>query len=244
MMSRALHVPGAERDLCGHTVAQRSAVIELPGGVPLPPLHHALSLEATCTTTPATRPVALLVADVAGHGASAAMLTGVVKSAFRAFQAGGYEPSLIAQHVWTDVAAFSPDRFVTLVAAVIAPRDGQLTYVNAGHPAGLLWSANRHATRLLSTGPLVSAALRGLRWDQRTISIAEGDHLLLYTDGVSDALAGDHGIGEDRICEVVHQHAYGGASLLDAILADVARHQVHHVHRDDLTLLTARINSF
>jgi serine phosphatase RsbU (regulator of sigma subunit) len=44
-----------------------------------------------------------------------------------------------------------------------------------------------------------------LRWDQRTISIAEGDHLLLYTDGVSDALAGDHGIGEDRICEVVHQ---------------------------------------
>jgi sigma-B regulation protein RsbU (phosphoserine phosphatase) len=61
--------------------------------------------------------VALLVADVAGHGTSAAMLTGLVKSAFHASQPGGYEPGLVAQRVWTDLAAFSPDRFVTLVAA-------------------------------------------------------------------------------------------------------------------------------
>jgi sigma-B regulation protein RsbU (phosphoserine phosphatase) len=187
--------------------------------------------------------VALLVADVAGHGASAAMLTALVKSAFRASAANGYDPSVVVQRVWTDLGAFSLDRFVTLIAAVIAPRDGQLAYVNAGHPPGLLWGAHRHPRWLESTGPLVSAALRGLRWERRTLSIADGDQLLLYTDGVSDALADDHGISEEQICDAIQRHAEGGVQLLDAILADVDRHQVHDAHRDDLTLLTARIGA-
>ena len=78
--------------------------------------------------------MALLVADVMGHGVSAAMLTGVVKSAFRASDAHGYEPLAVVERLWNNMAAFGPEKFVTLIAAVLSIEEGRLRYVNAGHP--------------------------------------------------------------------------------------------------------------
>ncbi len=86
---------------------------------------------------------ALLIADVSGHGVSAAMLTGIVKSAFHASHVDGFEPLAVVQRVSTGLAAFSPERFVTLVAALIAPDERQLRYVNAGHPPIVLWGRTR-----------------------------------------------------------------------------------------------------
>ena len=168
------------------------------------------------------------------------MLTGIVKSAFRASHVDRYDPLSVVDRVWNGVAAFGAERFITLVAAVIAPEDGRLTYVNAGHPAGLVWNGGG-VKRLDSTGPLVSSAFPSARWERLDERFAEGDQLLLYTDGISEALAGDTDVGEDRMRATIAQHALGGASLLEAILADVDRHRGAHPHRDDLTLVTARV---
>ena len=62
---------------------------------------------------------ALIVADVVGHGVSAAMLTGVVKSAFRASDGDNYDPSAVVQRVRRNLAPFGPERFVTMIAAVV-----------------------------------------------------------------------------------------------------------------------------
>ena len=185
------------------------------------------------------RRTALIIADVVGHGVSAAMLTGVVKSAFRASDVDGYEPAVVVRRVWRSLAAFGPDRFVTLVAAVVAPDEGCLSYVNAGHPTGLLWGEDRRLERLTSTGPLVSPALEGT-WDQRSVPLTVGDRLLLYTDGISDALAGDDDSGEEAMVAAVIEHAGGGAPLLDAILTRVRGRLGGRPQPDDLTLLTAK----
>src|SRR6185436_13288271 len=74
---------------------------------------------------------ALLIADVSGHGVSAAMLTAIVKSAFHASHVDGFEPLAVVERVSAGLAAFSPERFVTLVAALISPEEGCLRYVNA-----------------------------------------------------------------------------------------------------------------
>jgi sigma-B regulation protein RsbU (phosphoserine phosphatase) len=184
---------------------------------------------------------ALLIADVAGHGASAAMLTGVVKAAFRASHVDGYEPLAVVDRVSSGLAAFTAERFVTLVAALVAPDERRLTFVNAGHPAGLVWRSDRILERLASSGPLVSPAIPSARWNQAAVPIAEGDHVLLYTDGVSEAFITDTELGEDRIRAAITRHANGGASLLDALLADVDRHRGQHPYRDDVTLVTGHV---
>ena len=184
---------------------------------------------------------ALLIADVSGHGVSAAMLTGIVKSAFHASHVDAFEPLAVVQRVSMGLAAFSPDRFVTMVAALISPEERQLRYVNAGHPPVALWGAAREPLWLHSTGPLVSPVLTRSTWEAPVVPIHEGDHLLLYTDGISESLADDHGRAEERFTSIIDRASEGGAPLLDTILADVQKALAGRPQSDDLTLLTARV---
>ena len=71
----------------------------------------------------------------------------------------------------------------------------------------------------------------------------EGDHLLLYTDGVSETLADDDGRAEERFTSIIDRASEGGAPLLDAILADVHQELAGRPQPDDLTLLTATVRS-
>jgi sigma-B regulation protein RsbU (phosphoserine phosphatase) len=145
------------------------------------------------------------------------------------------------QRVWTGLASFSSERFVTLIAALIAPAEGRLRYVNAGHPSIALWGGAREPVWLKSTGPLVSPVLSASRWDVPVVSVDEGDQLLLYTDGVSEVLADTDGCAEARFRNTIERAPAGGASLLDAILAEVQNDLAGLPQPDDLTLLTARV---
>ena len=99
----------------------------------------------------------------------------------------------------------------------------------------------RRAPRWLeSTGPLVSPVLTASTWDAPVVRMDDGDHLLLYTDGVSEALAGDDGRPEERFTSTISRVADGGGALLDAIVADI--HELGgRTQPDDLTLLTASV---
>ena len=184
---------------------------------------------------------ALLIADVSGHGVSAAMLTGVVKSAFHASRVDGYEPQAVVHRVWAGIAAFSAERFVTLFAALAAPDEGRLRFVNAGHPPCILWGEARDPVWLASTGPLVSPALPQARWAVEVVPLGASDQLLLYTDGVSELLADADGCADAQLQTAIERRAQGGAELLDSILAEVHQHLAGCPQPDDLTLLTASV---
>ena len=97
--------------------------------------------------------IALLIADVAGHGASAAMLTGVVKSAFDSSLAEGYDPLRAVERVAAGLRGFEPNKFVTLLCALIDTRRRTLTYVSAGHHPAILWGPSRAAGARSGPGP-------------------------------------------------------------------------------------------
>jgi sigma-B regulation protein RsbU (phosphoserine phosphatase) len=184
---------------------------------------------------------ALLIADVSGHGVSAAMLTGIVKSAFQASHVDAFDPLAVVQRVWTGLAPFSAERFVTLVAAVIAPDERELRYVNAGHPPIVVWGSTREPVWLGSTGPLVSPVIPRFLWQAGVASVEAGDHLLLYTDGVSEVLADADGCAKARLTNTIDRASAAGGSLLDAILAEVQHELSGRPQPDDLTLLTASV---
>ena len=169
------------------------------------------------------------------------MLTGIVKSGFHASHVDGFDPVAVVQRVSMGLAAFSPERFVTLVAALISPGERHLRYVNAGHPPIVLWGPTREPLWLASTGPLVSPVLRESTWEAPVVPMNDGDHLLLYTDGIWEILADEDGRAEERFTTAIHRVSGGGGLLLDTILADV-HHELAGRHQpDDLTLLTASV---
>lgn len=129
---------------------------------------------------------ALLAADVEGHGASAAMLTGIVKTQLRTFAQQEVDPARILEGLDGVLRSFALSRFLTILLVI---DDGvDIRYCGAGHPAGLLRTPNGTVRPLESEGlPLNVALPMPLA---RTTSVAPrqpGSRLFLYTDGFADA---------------------------------------------------------
>ena len=184
---------------------------------------------------------ALLVADVSGHGLSAAMMTSVVKSGFHAARADGYDPLAVTHRIWSSLAPFGFEKFVTIFAALVAPGERRLRYVNAGHPPAIVWSDAGAPMWLRSTGPLISPALAVPTWQVETVPVDTGSRLLLYTDGVTEAFEDDDGGTQRPILAAIDRQSGGGIELLDAILADVYQRLGGRPQPDDVTLMTATV---
>jgi len=186
--------------------------------------------------------VSLLVADVVGHGASAAMMTGIVKSAFHAARVDGFDPLGVIDRVKDGLRAFDESRFITL-CCVRWEVDRRLTYANAGHPPPILRRAGHDLTLLESTGPLISSALAEIPCEKGVVDVEDGDLLLLYTDGITEAQGPSGMFGRERILSLLTQNGFSGPQLLDEMLARVAEFSEGRSLEDDMTLLAAETPS-
>jgi len=183
---------------------------------------------------------AVLIADVSGHGVSAALLTAVVTSAFRSASAKQYEPRYVVQRVVDGIRSFSDRRFVTLIAARIDRKNGELLIVNAGHPAAMLQRGGGEIAQIESTGPMISPAFADADWEQQSLPMRPGDNLLLYTDGVTEARSQQGQFRADRVLDLLANASQGGDALLDAVLDAIRSFASGRPADDDVTLLTAR----
>ena len=182
--------------------------------------------------------IALLVADVVGHGASAAMLTAIVKSSFRSSHPEGYDPLAVVRRVSDSISAFEADRFVTLLVARIA--GDVLEYVSAGHDGGVVVRPGHDVIALTPTGPIVSPVLAFLGWQRRRVECPAGSLVLLYTDGISEASDGAEPFGVERIHAIARRAESGPAGLVETLFRDVDGFVRGRPANDDRTVLAAR----
>ncbi|HEX7878997.1 MAG TPA: SpoIIE family protein phosphatase [Candidatus Eisenbacteria bacterium] len=184
-----------------------------------------------------TTGAALVIADVSGHGVSAAMLTGVVKAGFRAAQVDDFDPVAVVEQVRASLRGFGYDQFITMVAARIT--GDTLEYVSAGHPSTLVRTP-AGLTVLDSTGPIVSPVFPSGSWATTRHAFGPGASLVLYTDGISEARSpADELFGDERVAATVAAFPGNGAPLLDALLNVVRAWSAGRPMADDLTLVTA-----
>jgi len=182
--------------------------------------------------------VTVLIADVVGHGASAAMLTAVVKSAFHKARTEEYHPEAVMHRVCEDMAAFTADQFLTMICARLSRSQQQIEYVNAGHCYGLLRHGDGDLSELIAGGPIVSPCLSGEARPVSTIPCGPNATLLLYTDGVVEAFdEDDQEYGLERLRAVVRGNREGGTHLIQSVYDEVRAHMSGRAPLDDLTML-------
>jgi phosphoserine phosphatase RsbU/P len=178
--------------------------------------------------------VAALVIDVAGHGARAAMLTGMVKLAFHAAAAEAYEPAAVLRQIVDSSRLFPRGLHLTGFALRARPVAGTLEYVNAGHPPALLKRADGTVARLGATTTVVHPALPNVGGRAESVPFVPGDRLLVYSDGLTEARdANEDEYGIDRAARCV---ASSAGALLAAVRADVAAFAAGRPLGDDLVL--------
>lgn len=132
--------------------------------------------------------LALLVTDVSGKGASAAMMTGMLKQAFHAAARDAYAPGTVGHRVFEACRLFPEDRFATAFAARLDPANGWLEYVcTAGHPPAYLRRRNGDLERLEVSAQMLHPAMDAFHFEQRVAEVGPGDLLFAYTDGLYES---------------------------------------------------------
>ncbi|MFE5030790.1 PP2C family protein-serine/threonine phosphatase [Streptomyces sp. NPDC056683] len=191
---------------------------------------------------PTPHGVRLIVGDVRGKGLPAVEIAALVLGVFR--EAAYDEPDLLAvvARIERSLARnLGPDDFVTAIVVGHA-RAGQLEVVNCGHASPLLITASEGVTAVEATRPAPPLGLRVLVDEPPCLEIlpfAEGDQLLLYTDGVIEAR--DRAREFYPLAERVARHVSGDPEhTLSAVHDELLAHVGGRLH-DDAALLLLRM---
>jgi serine phosphatase RsbU (regulator of sigma subunit) len=187
----------------------------------------------------------LLVADVSDKGMGAALVMALSRTLLRtyAYEYHGrpdYVMRVANRRILTDTQS---GLFVSTFYGVVDPYAGTLTYANAGHnPAYLLRNHGSANTEVLTRTGMVLGVLDGVEWEPVTIAMQPGDMLVIYSDGVSDALSeADEFFGEERLRAIVEQHRTQSAQhMLDAVVEAQRRFVGRAPWFDDATLMVLK----
>ncbi len=134
----------------------------------------------------------------------------------------------------------SADMFATLFFGVLDPASGALVYVNAGHELPVVVNPAGIKARLATTGPAVGM-LPDISFDTCEAQIEPGDTVLVFTDGVTDALdPAEDRFGFERLRALLMRPSASAAELLDRVQAGVQAHMASAQQFDDITLLAIR----
>lgn len=177
------------------------------------------------------------VSDVVGHGVSAAMYAGMLRSTLDAARRRSPEPREMIGELLDGIEFFAGAKYATLFYGLLSP-DGRVRYLNAGHPPAL-WQRDGAIEPLPATGFFLSTAFRSRPHAPGEIVMRRGERLLIYTDGASEACApGGEELGGAGLAAGLEE--FRGLSLadtLDALLARIRDHCGGRPLDDDVTLV-------
>jgi len=146
--------------------------------------------------------IALLVGDVAGKGAAAAMMTGMVKQAWRSSAAEGFSPAVALQRIFNTTKLFPDQRHLTALSGRFdAEAETLESIISAGHPPALLLRASGEIEQLEASAEILHPAFPTWHFEQRVTSFETGDRLVAYTDGLLESSRASDGeiFGLDRL---------------------------------------------
>jgi phosphoserine phosphatase RsbU/P len=131
------------------------------------------------------------LADVSGKGIPAALLAANIQALVRSIASVESTPLALAKQINKHLSRYTPsDRFATAVFIVLSRDSGELTYVNAGHNPPIVFSSGS-TTLLEATGPPLGLFVDA-QYETGTGVIRQGGTLLIFTDGLTDSIQGEH----------------------------------------------------
>ena len=187
--------------------------------------------------------IGFVVADVSGKGVPAAIFMAVSRTLIRATGVRGVSPAECISYSNGLLAQESANyMFVTVFYGIYNIATGQVTYTNAGHNPPYLMKADGTILQLPFSSDLVVGAIDDFKYSEETLQLEHGDTLLLYTDGVTEAInSGDEEFGEQRLQAVLAQLTSNSSQdIIERIKACVSDFAGEAEQSDDITLLAIK----
>ncbi|MEJ2719730.1 MAG: SpoIIE family protein phosphatase [bacterium] len=187
-----------------------------------------------------------MVADVIGHGVSAALYTMLLRSLSESLGRLADRPDEFLTAMNRELTKFVVEEgFATAFYGVISVDRHEIVFANAGHPAPLLYGSEDGTLRRLESHELPLGVLGDAGYRSVAIKLRPGDLLLCFTDGVTESVGRDGDLlGEDGLAKILREEIYGsGNGLLSRIYRSVKESCGDISLSDDVTLLSVAIPS-
>jgi sigma-B regulation protein RsbU (phosphoserine phosphatase) len=183
---------------------------------------------------------AIAVGDVVGKGMPAALLTVKLSAEIRMFLRGNPDPARVVEllnHQFDGGGVL--DLYITFLLVILDVKHHRLTIVNAGHPCPLI---RRLDGRLEEVGRTKSGLPLGImgeyRYEACETNLECGETVILYTDGVTDAMnAATDRFGDEAFRRSLLSAGQGAEATGDEVVKTVRRHIADHPQFDDITLV-------
>lgn len=186
----------------------------------------------------------LVMADVSGHGVSAGMFMSSLQTAFHTLVPEANSPLDVLERInRLYIHNINFAIFVTIFFGKYDPQTRILSYANAGHNSVYLYRvATNQEIWLRPTGPAIGL-MDGFTIRREDVRLEPGDILLLYTDGITEAINQQGTLwGEDRLADIIRQNANSSAEqLIQKILQALKDHTDGSPLADDITLMISRV---
>lgn len=185
------------------------------------------------------RRLGFCVGDITGKGMPAAMLMANLQATFRG-QAAVFSDCRRCM-TGTNRLLYrntEPTKFATLFYGILDPENSLLKYVNGGHDAPILFRRGYEPRFLNSTG-LLLGVVDETEYGEETILLEKDDLLLLYTDGITEAMNPEEKeFGLERLVTLVGENCNRPVDhISEIILSDIRHHVKEAAQSDDITLM-------
>ncbi len=184
------------------------------------------------------------IGDVSGKGMPAAMFMSVVVVLMRSTAKVTDDPGEILRRLNDDIADRNEScTFVTLLAGILDTRTGRVAYSNGGHNAPRMINADGVVSEIKVQTNVIVGVLGDRTFAVEELTLKPGDTLLLYTDGVTEAMnVADALYGEPRMDKVLASipPLSGTNAILKVLVDDVMAFSGEREQADDITVVALR----
>ena len=190
------------------------------------------------------RRACIIMGDVSGKGIEAASISSAVKTALSAYAWEGRTPARMVATLNEFLLGFSRvETFATLFVGIVDLATSSLTYCSAGHPPAILVSAESGDAELLDVQSGVVGAFHDMEYKNGTVRLHEGDILLLYTDGTTEARSPEGAFfGETGLRDMImNEVPRGFDGLLNRFLSTLDRYTGRRLD-DDVAMVALRFD--
>ncbi len=184
--------------------------------------------------------LAVFIGDASGKGVGAAMVVAVARSLLKSCILRGLSPDEAMGQANAVLSVDNPTMmFTTAFVGVFNLTTGAFVFSNAGHNAPILRKADGSVVWISEENNIALGILEDHEFIPGSVTIKEGDTLLLYTDGVTEAVDGPGGFyGEQRLENLVRNATRADpAALIRLVIEDVERFSQGEPQADDITML-------
>jgi sigma-B regulation protein RsbU (phosphoserine phosphatase) len=183
---------------------------------------------------------ALIMADVSGKGVPAALLVSSLQASLRVYLENNPDLSELNERLNKLIyQSTTSEKYLTMSICYLDSETGEIESVNAGHNPPLILHKDQSLTKIVTGGIPIGMADLGLAYDKKKYKVEQGESLLMFTDGITEAMDVEEEMYEDENLEnfLLMNRTKPANEFIEELIGDVENFVGKAPQSDDITAL-------